>query len=224
MAMETNDCTFDIQVNNSNEYESNAGGESIVSSTNTSLSKHVTSINLRRKRKSTSDVWEHYTVQENNGVKEAKCNLCGILYTNPSGISTLRKHMIKHGVFANTNGRIQSTIDLTTGTANYMKPLSEKKSQEITNALVSWVIDSMQSFSTVEKGKFVEFVQTCEPRYSPPKRTTIQRQIMERKDILLEKISQFVLSLPCKVSITTDTWSSSVLKGYLAITLHWISD
>jgi len=111
---------------------------------------------------------------------------------NPNGTSTLRKRMTKHDVIASTDGRIQSAIDFTTGTAKYMKPLSEKKNQEITNALVSWAIDSMQSFSTIKNGKLVEFIQTYEPRHSPPKQTTIQRRIMERKDILLEQIFQIV--------------------------------
>ena len=172
-----------------------------------------------RKRKKTSGVWEFFI--EKDG--KIKCSKCVQTYSKSSGNSTLSNHLRKrHGIGEVNSSKTQATIDLTTGALIHGVPLSDQKKRTLTSAIVSWIIDSMTSFSAVENEKFVTMLNEFEPRYHPPSRVTISKRVHERMEDLRPTMIQYLDSLKCKFSATTDAWSSVVLKGYMAITLHWI--
>jgi BED zinc finger len=140
---------------------------------------------LGNKRQKTSEVWQHFEHTVENGTPYATCKICSSKYKNPQGTSTLKKHLKStHGLFEEINvGRVQSTIT-SDGTLLHNRPLSEVKNKSITNAIVTWVIDSMQSYSSVENPRFQQMLQMCESRYVVPSRTTVSRRVLERLEDL----------------------------------------
>ena len=89
----------------------------------------------------------------------------------------------------------QATIDLTTGMLSHGAPLSDQRKQTLTNAIVSWVIDSMCSFSAVENKKFVCMLKEFEPKFQAPSRVTISNRIHERLQDLRPLMIQYLDSL-----------------------------
>jgi hypothetical protein len=58
--------------------------------------------------------------------------------------------------------------------------------------------------------------------YKLPSRRTIVRAI---DDVYKEKIAEFMIileSIPGRVALTCDGWSSRIMRGYFVVTLHWI--
>ena len=58
--------------------------------------------------------------------------------------------------------------------------------------------------------------------YEPPSRLTVQRHICSERDDLKLRVKEALRKSPEKVFLTTGAWSSSIYRGYVFITAHWI--
>ena len=109
-------------------------------------------------------------------------------------MSALRRHL--RNVDA-TGEEVSSsnyrTIDLRTGLLASSNPLSEVKHEEITNSIVSQVIDSMSSCSSVENERFKDVVRELENRHVPSGRATISSRVEERQDTVLQTMVHFLV-------------------------------
>ena len=187
----------------------------------TQSSSSFSASNTGRRRIKTSEIWKHFTEYDTKW----KCNKCNANYSKKSGNSTLAKHLKSmHGIGELSSNMMQTTIDLTTGKTSASKPLTDGRKIELTNSLVSWFVDSMTSFSSVENERFIKMLKTFEPKYDPPSRVTISSRVQEQLEVLQPQVKEFINNMPSKISMTTDAWSSCILKGYMGITLHWIDD
>lgn len=70
----------------------------------------------------------------------------------------------------------------------------------------------------------MEILNNFEPRYDPPSRVTVANRVLERLNDLRPVVKTYMSTLSGFLYISTDAWSSVILKGHLAISFHWISD
>ncbi|GMI77349.1 DAYSLEEPER [Hibiscus trionum] len=85
------------------------------------------------------------------------------------------------------------------------------------------VVDELP-FAFVEREGFIEFCQTINPLFSVPSRTTATRDCYA---LFIEQRNQLKYSfksLNSRVSLTTDTWTSSQNLSYMCLPAHFIDD
>ncbi|XP_016650498.1 PREDICTED: zinc finger BED domain-containing protein RICESLEEPER 2-like [Prunus mume] len=91
-------------------------------------------------------------------------------------------------------------------------------------ACVKMIILDELPFRHVEGVGFRLFMRECQPRFDPPSRRTIARDVWDLFQEEKVKIKS-VLNLNSKrVSLTTDTWTSLQNVNYMALTAHFIDD
>ncbi|KAH9697522.1 BED-type domain-containing protein [Citrus sinensis] len=89
-------------------------------------------------------------------------------------------------------------------------------------ALVKMIVKDELPFSFVEAEGFLEFMQTCCPRFDVPSRRTITRDILELYQHEKGLLKSVLGANKQRVCITTDTWTSIQMPNYMVITTHFI--
>lgn len=91
-------------------------------------------------------------------------------------------------------------------------------------AMIKWMCDAVQPYSTISNQQFQEFIKVLQPKFSMPSEKTIRVKYIPR---LYNQVQFFV---KCTIneglesySITTDAWTSSSQESYLSVTIHYIS-
>lgn len=145
------------------------------------------------------------------------------MFAISSATTTLINHCRSHGLLLETapnQKRFKSdgSMDNSTETpVEVIQTLFDKQ-------LIKWIISSNQSFQCVENTDFIKLIQLLRSNIKLPCRTTVQRRITEENESEKLKMKTIVSKIPRNVSLTTDAWSSRIFKGYLAISIHWISN
>ncbi|XP_053218763.1 nucleolar protein 9 isoform X1 [Podarcis raffonei] len=106
------------------------------------------------------------------------------------------------------------------------QPLSFETPRSCSQAITEYLATCMQSYNIVDHPKFIQMVNTLNPRYQLPSRKyfatkgvpTLYNDTVEkmRREIGRVKESELV--------ITTDCWTSVGGTPFLAVTVHFISD
>lgn len=179
----------------------------------------------KRKPKKTSDVWVHYNIIAGGNNPRCTCKYCGADYAyNPTknGTSTVRAHLVKCKKFP---GREE---------AMNQKLLSFTKHEDGSSSLatVSWtkegarqhlakyiILDELP-FRHVEGEGFKLYSRYMNPKFDPPSRITVARDIYNLYVDEKKKLKT-VLSKE-RVCLTTDTWTSIQNINYMCVTAHWI--
>ncbi len=89
--------------------------------------------------------------------------------------------------------------------------------------LLKWIILSNQPFSVVEEDAFLELIQTLNPSAEVISNKTIKADLTATYFENVEEIKQLLKTIPGKISLTIDMWSSKNVLPFLAIRVHWIS-
>ena len=175
-----------------------------------------------KRLKSRSWTWQHFKVRTGGDVE---CRHCGSGFSSKTSTASLAVHLSKkHNIVQeNRDKRSQTTIS-NDGTIEIHGKLSDKKRDNITSALVQWIVDSKQSFSVVESPALARLFHILNSGYALPSRRTIGRCLEDQYDSTLSKMKLLLEKIPCKISLTIDAWSSRVYRGYLAVTVHWITN
>ena len=198
----------------------------------TSLPPRPPALGKRKPLRTASDVWNHFTKVENSDPNDPRCicNYCGKDYacdTKRCGTTTLRNHLTnqckkypgrvddkrqKILVFGNQNESGGSNL-LAIGNFN-------KEACRLACAKMI-VLDELP-FSFVEGHGFRHFCSVACPKFDPPSRRTIVRDIYQLYlDEKLELKNYF--SVHCqRVSLTTDAWTSIQNISYMSLTAHYI--
>lgn len=107
--------------------------------------------------------------------------------------------------------------------ASYIpKKIGLHESKQIDEALLHLLFWDYQPMSIVEDRGFLKYTNALNPSYKPPSRKTISASLIPSaysacKEKLMEEVQREALT----VCLTTDTWTSSVNDGYIAITIHY---
>ena len=79
-------------------------------------------------------------------------------------------------------------------------------------------------FVIVDHTGFREFIINLQPLFRMVSRTTIKKDCMDIYEEQKVKLYSLLGTLNCRISLTTDMWTSNQNKGYFALTAHYIDD
>ncbi|CAB5374907.1 unnamed protein product [Rhizophagus irregularis] len=89
-------------------------------------------------------------------------------------------------------------------------------------AMIEWIVLDMQPFKVVEGEAFRKMISKFDPKHNLPTRNTIKNWVINLFKERRESIKNYVKTIPGKVALTTDIWSSLKNEGFLGVTIHFI--
>lgn len=89
--------------------------------------------------------------------------------------------------------------------------------------MLKWIVISNQPFSVVEEEEFAEMIDTLNPSAELMTRNTVKADIMATYWEKIEKIKTELKTIPGKMSVSLDIWTSKNVIPFLVIRGHWLS-
>ena len=133
----------------------------------------------------------------------------------------LKKHVRKHGLLLDHDDRHRFDNG---GTLRKSAPLPPaEQNEQGMKQIYRWIVSGSLPFSVIDNREFVRLLRLFDPTYVIPSRHTILRRIVAMPEERVVEIRRILASECASVSITADTWSSRVYKGYMVLTAHWIN-
>lgn len=182
---------------------------------------------LRKGRKLTSPVWDHFERLTINNETKAKCVHCDkIMSANTvNGTSHLRDHLdrrcSKKNLKVDIRQKLLSVTRKSSGTCsvdatNFNQEVSRKE-------LASMVIMHEYPLAIVDHIGFRRFVNSLNPSFKIITRPTLRADIMKMFTSEKAGLKKVLENTESKIAITTDMWTASnQRKGYMAVTAHYI--
>ena len=96
--------------------------------------------------------------------------------------------------------------------------------KRIDDALVRMMASDMQPASIVEDRGFHGFLKVIDPKYIPPSRRTIMRDLLPKFYNGQKAILKTSLANSFFCTVTTDLWTSRSTQGFQTVTCHYIKD
>ena len=96
--------------------------------------------------------------------------------------------------------------------------------QHITEAIVTFVAENLQSLSIVESKAFSKILAIAKPRYQMPSRKYLSNILLSNRH---DKICTDIICKLSKVSqicLTMDIWSNRQMHSFLGVTAHFINN
>ncbi|KAL4607009.1 hypothetical protein ACB092_09G144200 [Castanea dentata] len=155
-------------------------------------------IQEKKKKKTTSDVWEHFTRKKNLKLNaiifKAQCYHCSKFYLGDSsqGITHLRNYLVRC-----------PWLNLNAYQFNQAK---------VRNNLARMVILHEYPLSMVDQIGFREFVDSLQPLFKLVSRNTLKSDILKIYDNEREKVLKMIDKNGSRMVITTNMWTSSNKK------------
>ena len=184
-------------------------------------------LDTRKKRKTTSDVWAHFTRKKVDGKFKAQCHYCNKLYLGESsqGTTYLHNHLVRcpqmkdirdmrQRVLIKQQNKVDETMSLNTYQFDQVR---------VRNKLTRMVILHEYPLLIVNHIGFREFVAELQPMFKLVTRNTLKSDILKIYDNEREKALKITDKNGSRMAITTDIWTSSNKKrGFIVITAHFI--
>ncbi|KAL0423837.1 UNVERIFIED_CONTAM: putative AC transposase [Sesamum radiatum] len=180
------------------------------------------------KRKRTSEAWHHFKRVKVKGIQFAECNYCKARLKAPAGYGTthLHKHYEKvckkrprkidiRQSFIKTNQKVSDEQELGTHIFNQ---------EEARRELASMVILHDYPLSVVDHIDFRRYSTCLQPCFNMISRNTLNGDILKIYKDERTKYYNLLGKFKCRIAITTDMWTSSNNKGFMAVTGHFIDD
>ncbi|KAJ9541894.1 hypothetical protein OSB04_028400 [Centaurea solstitialis] len=181
-----------------------------------------------KKRKLTSDVWNHFEKKMVNGLVKAECNYCKkkLVGGSRDGTTHLRDHLkscARRGCRDMRQQVLRMGQKKTGGQANLaclnFNPEKSRKD------LAEMVIVHEYPLVMVEHHRFRKFVVGLQPLFKVPCRNMLKKYILKIYDYEKDMTMGLLAKNQSKIAITTDMWTSSnQKKGFKAITTHLVDD
>ncbi|XP_072078898.1 zinc finger BED domain-containing protein RICESLEEPER 2-like [Arachis hypogaea] len=181
-----------------------------------------------RKRKLTSEVWNHFKIVEFKGKLKAECNYCKskLLGDPKQGTSHLRDHF--KSCKLRTTRDIRQCMMKTTPTTSGETVVVGAYTFDQENArkeLSVMVCLHEYPLSIVDHIGFRRFCNALQPLFKVITRNTLKNDILKLYNDERSKTMNVLECNKSRVAITTDMWTASNQnKGYMAITAHYIDD
>ncbi|KAL0012131.1 hypothetical protein SO802_007239 [Lithocarpus litseifolius] len=192
------------------------------------------------KRRTTSDVWNHFKKKNIDGKVKAQCNYCGRLMAgaSTSGTTHLKLHIAKscpsaprEASLSREGTDIRKQVLVKQHNRTRSKGISspsvfnEEDQKASRRDLARMVILHEYPLAIVDHVGFRDFVGGLRSNFKIVGRNTLKRDI---KKIYNEKKQKTMVEIDknaSKVAITTDLWTANNSKrSFMVITTHYISD
>ena len=177
------------------------------------------------KRQARSEVWEHFTVADDDKAK-AICNHCPThknKYSyNKGGTTNLMNHLMsKHKQLVRPALRDSKQPRIDEMITNQQPSFSIEVFEEF---LVDWIVLNDQPFTEVESESFRKLPKLLKPNLKIVSADTIRRRIFAKFDGKSKERKKIYQDLDCKVSFTTDCWTSPNTIAFMGVTAHYICE
>ncbi|TYK08901.1 zinc finger BED domain-containing protein RICESLEEPER 2-like [Cucumis melo var. makuwa] len=180
---------------------------------------------VRATKKTTSTVWDHFTKLEENSSR-CTCNYCDKEYccdTTSCGTSTLWKHLKnqckKYPYKEVEVGQTILTLQQLCRKAEVGQTtlFSQQLCREACAKMI--IVDELP-FKFIENEGFRNFCRVACPKFDPPSRVTIAKDIYQLYLDEKKKLKSFLVCNSQMVCLTTDTWTSLQNVNYMVLTAH----
>ncbi|WOG93849.1 hypothetical protein DCAR_0313136 [Daucus carota subsp. sativus] len=131
---------------------------------------------------------------------------CSQIYSCEHGTSNMQKHMLKHG-----HNVVGDELE--------NAPFDQKVYRDLMGKAI---IKHNLPFNYVEYDGVWDVQSYLNSNVQPILKNTIIGDILDTYRFEKRKMKDILQSLPGKVCLTSDLWSSSVMDGYLSITDHFV--
>lgn len=187
----------------------------------------VPCVRKRKPARNASDVWNHFKkVDENGEDPRCICKHCGTDYAcdpKRNGTSTLWNHVrnqCKRSPLRIDKKQKLLAFEKKDGEGNLLAIAFSKDA--VRNACTRMIVLDELPFKFVEGVGFQYFCMVACPKYRPPSRTTIARDVLNLYSEEKSKLKSLLLENAKRVSLTTDTWTSIQNVNYMVLTAHFI--
>ena len=99
----------------------------------------------------------------------------------------------------------------------------QKRQNEVTSAIVKYVITAMRPVAEIENEGFVDLLSTLVPTYHPPDRKVFRSQVLDRCGSVV-KFVQSEIGAAMYCAGQADIWSSRRMHGYFGMAFSYIHD
>src|SRR4051812_12423400 len=96
--------------------------------------------------------------------------------------------------------------------------------EDFRKLIAHFLITGYQPFTTVEDHGFRRLLQNIRPDLSIPSADTMTRFIKKEFGTMHLEVNRKFADISSKLSLTLDCWTSSSMRAFFDITVHWISD
>nr|KAJ0218768.1 hypothetical protein LSAT_V11C300151260 [Lactuca sativa] len=187
-------------------------------------------VQLTRKRKKTSKVWDDFVVVTlRDGKKKAECKHCkSRLAITGSGPTSSYKRHLNSCIPHKQSLKNQQILNFQPSgcDVDFVPPLigpdTKYDENKMREAIANWILSTEQPFATVEDVMFVKMMKTTTPLFEKLSRVTITSdcfKVYEHEKKRLKALTKAA----SKISLTTDCWKSSHQKiEYMVITAHFV--
>lgn len=169
------------------------------------------------KRRKRSLILEYFSRSSHVGLIKVICLSCPRSFSKSSGTSTLILHAKSHGHFLEY---LQSTLTSQLQLGKCIPKPAQFLQENARRQLVQWSFHLCSSFSTLEDVEFRSFSTIFHSSFKPLSRMTVQRHIHKERDDLRLIFKELLRKLPGKLSLTTESWSLRLYRGYSVVTGH----
>jgi hypothetical protein len=185
-------------------------------------------VQVGRKRKLKSDVWNDFDPVTIGGIAKARCKWCTktLSVVGRNGTSHLRSHLNSCDSRNARKGLKQSTLKLSAtqdGSVLVEKYVFDQGVARKELALMICVHE--YPLSIVDHVGFRRFYAALQPLFKVVSRNAIRKDILDM--YLVQKVSmvkQF-LQQQSRIAVTTDMWTANhQKKGYMAVTVHYVDE
>ncbi|KAG8364370.1 hypothetical protein BUALT_Bualt19G0121800 [Buddleja alternifolia] len=170
----------------------------------------------KTKRKA-SAVWDHFTKFKGiDNIIRARCNHCARVFSGDGGTTHLKKHLDRTCPNYKPDTSLVGASPRTTFKFDQMK--SRRK-------LAISCIKHKFPFNIGEHEHFEDFLSSLNPNFQLPCRNTIRSDVIDVYREEKVKVQTLLDGLSCKMSLTTDIWTSDHSRvAYCCLTAHFIDD
>ncbi|RYR39204.1 hypothetical protein Ahy_A09g044690 [Arachis hypogaea] len=178
---------------------------------------------LKRVRPATSDVWNFFRKlgPDKDVVERSECKGCKKVFKAGGkryGTSTLKQHLdsctqIKHEDIGQTIAEFQlkmGSLKIDSGVARDM--------------FASYVVAGDKPFNIVDDRRFRNWVKYISPTLKLPSKNTVKADIVKVHKREVAKLKKILVSIPNRICLTSDLWTSSTNEGFICLTAHFVDE
>ena len=183
-------------------------------------------------------VWKYFGFQKDNKtgnsgkLVKATCKPCFAKVARSGGTTNLHNHLRSHhreeynavvgDSITSNSDQIKISDFCKHGSPTIKLPPNSKRAQELTAAVVEFVVRDLKPICVVDSVGFLHLMDVAEPRYIVPCRRTVSNYLV-KKYFMTKSLVQQELKEVQYLGLTTDMWTSHANDGYISLTAHYIT-
>ncbi|RYR48261.1 hypothetical protein Ahy_A07g034268 [Arachis hypogaea] len=188
---------------------------------NVERSEIVEDIKKKKTKATTCDVWRYFTKlgPGDDGIDRAQCDGCKQKFK--TGGKQYRTSSLKHHLDRCVKIDFEDIGQTLIEMQNKMGAL-KIDNHVLCEMFATFVIDCDVPFSIVDNNKFKNWLKYISPTLGLITRNTLKEDVLKIYSREKEKLKSTLVTIPNRVCLTSDLWTSITTNGYLCLTAHFV--